>query len=242
MDCSMPGFPVLCYLLEFAQTHIYWVGEPSNHLILCYPPLFLPSIRLSIRVFSSESALHIRWPKYWSFSFSISPSSEYSKLITFRIDRFDLTTLSVQSFNHVSLFATSRTAGLQASLLSATPRPFSNLCPLNRSCLPAISSTVIPFSSSLLSFPASGSFPTSQFFASGGQSTRASALASVFPMNIQDWFPLGLTGLISLQSKELSRVFSSTTSKTSVLWCSAFFMVQLSHLTSHDYWKSHSFD
>ena len=211
MDCSMPGFPVLCSLLEFAQTHIYWVGEPSNHLILCYPPLFLPSIRLSIRVFSSESALHIRWPKYWSFSFSISPSSEYSKLITFRIDRFDLTTLSVQSFNHVSLFATSRTAGLQASLLSATPRPFSNLCPLNRSCLPAISSTVIPFSSSLLSFPASGSFQISRLFASGGQSSGISASASVLPMNIQDWFPLGWTGCLSLQSKGFSRVFSNTT-------------------------------
>ena len=76
---------------------------------------------------------------------------------------------------------------------------------------PTISSSVVPFSSCLQSFPASGSFPMSQFFTSGGQSIGVSASASVFPMNIQDWFPLGLTGWISLQSKVLSRVFSNTT-------------------------------
>jgi len=76
---------------------------------------------------------------------------------------------------------------------------------------PSISSSIIPFSSCLQSFPASGSFPMSQFFISGGQSTGVSALASVLPMNIQDWFPLGWTGFISLQSKGLSRVFSNTT-------------------------------
>ena len=93
MDCSMPGFPVLLYLLEFAQTHVHWV-MPSNHLILCRPLLFPPSIFPSIRVFSNESALRIRWPKFWSFSFSISPSNEYSGLISFRIHWFDL--LAVQ--------------------------------------------------------------------------------------------------------------------------------------------------
>ena len=76
---------------------------------------------------------------------------------------------------------------------------------------PVISSSLVPFSSCLQSFPASGSFPVSQLFTSGGQSIGASASASVLPMNIQDWFPLGLTGLISLQSKGLSRVFSNTT-------------------------------
>ena len=213
MDCSMPGFPVLHYLLEFAQIHVHWVGEPLNHLILCYPLLFLLSIHLSIRVFSNESALHIRWPKYWSFSFSVSPFNEYSELISFRIDWFDLTTLSVQSFSHVSLFATSWTSGLQASLLSPTPRPCSNLCPLNRWCLPTISSSVVPFSSCLLSFPASASFQISRFFASGGQSNGVSASVSVLPMSIQDWFSLGWTGWISLQSKGFSRVFSNTTVK-----------------------------
>ena len=86
---------------------------------------------------------------------------------------------------------------------------------------------VIPFSSCLQSFPASGSFPMSQFFASGGQSIGASA--SVLPMNIQDWFPLGLTGWISLQSKGLKSLLQHHSSKTSILWHSAFFIVQLSH-------------
>ena len=83
--------------------------------------------------------------------------------------------------------------------------------PLSRWCHPTISSSVIPFSFHLQSFPASGSFPVSQFFASGGQSVGVSALASVLPMNIQDWFPLGWTGWIALQSKGLSRGFSNTT-------------------------------
>ena len=93
---------------------------------------------------------------------------------------------------------------------SPTPRACSNSCPSSRWCHPTISSSVVPFSSCLQSFPTSGSFPVSQFFASGGQSIAASASASVLPMNIQDWFPLGWTGWISLQSKELSRVFSNT--------------------------------
>ena len=96
---------------------------------------------------------------------------------------------------------------------------------------PSISSYVISFCSCLQSFPASGSFQMSQFFASGGPSIGVSASASVLPMNIQDWFPLGLTGWISLQSKGLTRVFSNTTvQKASILWCSAFFIVQLSLL------------
>ena len=91
---------------------------------------------------------------------------------------------------------------------SQTPRAYSNSCPPSWWCHPTISSSVIPFSS-LQSLPTSGSFPRSQFFASGGQSIGVSA--SVFPMNIQDWFPLGLTGLISLQSRGLTRVFFNTT-------------------------------
>ena len=90
MDCSMPDFPVLHYLLEFAQTRVHWVDDAINHLILCHPLLLLPSIFPSIRVFSNESTLNIRWPKYWRFSISISPSNEYSGLISFRIDWLDL--------------------------------------------------------------------------------------------------------------------------------------------------------
>ena len=87
MDCSMPDFPVLHYLPELAQTHVHWVSVmPSNHLILCCPLLLLPSVFPSIRVFYNESVLHIKWPKYWRFSLSISPSSEYSVLISFMID------------------------------------------------------------------------------------------------------------------------------------------------------------
>ena len=88
MDCSMPGLPVHYQLPEFTQTHILESVMPSNHLIFCCPLLFLPS------VFSNESVLCIRWPKYWSFSFSISPSNAYSGLISFKRDWLDL--LAVQ--------------------------------------------------------------------------------------------------------------------------------------------------
>jgi len=90
MDYSMPGLPVHHQLPELAQTHFRWVLMPSNYLILCRPLLLLPSIFPSIRVFSNESVLCIRWPKYWSFSFSISAFNEYSGLISFEIDWFDI--------------------------------------------------------------------------------------------------------------------------------------------------------
>ena len=115
----------------------------------------------------------------------------------------------VQSLSRVRLFATLWIAAHQASLSITTPRACSNSCPSCQWCHPTISSSVIPFSSHLQSFPASGSFPISQFFTSGGQSIGVSASASFFPMNIQDWSPLGLTGWISLQFKGLSRVFST---------------------------------
>ena len=93
MDWSTPGLPVHHQLPYFAQTHVHWVG-PSNHLILCHTLLFPLSVFPSIRVFSNESVICIRWPKYWSFSFNISPSNEYSGLISFRMDWLDL--LAVQ--------------------------------------------------------------------------------------------------------------------------------------------------
>ena len=89
MGCSMPSFPVLHCLLDFAQIHVHWVGD-TNLTISSSATLFLPSIFPSIRVFPNELTLRIRWPKYWSFNFSISPSNEYSGLISFRIDWFDL--------------------------------------------------------------------------------------------------------------------------------------------------------
>jgi len=86
MDCSMPGLPVHHKLLEFTQTHVHWVSDAIHHLILCCPLLLLPSIFPSVRGFSNKSALRIRWPNYWSFSFSISPSNEHPGLISFRMD------------------------------------------------------------------------------------------------------------------------------------------------------------
>ena len=90
MDYSLPGFSVFHCLPEFSQTHVHRIDDAINHLILCHPILLLPSIFPNIRVFSKDSAPRIRWPKYWSFSFSISPSNAYSGLISFRMDWFDL--------------------------------------------------------------------------------------------------------------------------------------------------------
>ena len=139
---------------------------------------------------------------------------------------------SVQfSHCHVWLFETPWTAARRASLSITNSQSLymSILCPWSWWCHPTISSSVFPFSSCLQSFPASGSFPRSQFFTSGGQSIGASASPLVLPMNIQGWLPSGLTGLISLQSKGLKSLLQHHSSKASILWCSAFFMVQLSH-------------
>ena len=94
MNCSTPGLPVHHQLPEFTQTHAHQVGMPSSHLILCHPLLLLPPIPPSIRVFSNESTLRMRWPKYWSLSFSISSSNKHPVLISFRMDCLDL--LAVQ--------------------------------------------------------------------------------------------------------------------------------------------------
>ena len=134
------------------------------------------------------------------------------------------------------LLATPWTAARQASLSSPTPGAYSNSCALSWWCHPTISSSVVPFSSCPQSLPASGSFPMSQFFASGGLSIGASASASVLPMNTQDWSPLGWTGWISLQSKGLSTVFSNTIVQKHQLFCSSFLYSPM--LTSlHDYGK-----
>ena len=123
---------------------------------------------------------------------------------------------------------------------SPTPGVYSNSCPLSRWWHPAISSSVIPFSSCLQSFPASGSFQMSQLFESGGQCIRVSASASVLPMNIQDWSPLGWTGWISLQSKGLSR---SPTPHFKGINSSALSFLYTPTLTSiHDHWGNHSLD
>ena len=136
---------------------------------------------------------------------------------------------SVQSLSRVWLFATPWMAARQPPCPSQIPRVHPNSCPLSQWCHPAISSSVIPFSSCLQSFTTSGSFQMSQLFTSGRQNIGASASTSVLPMNTQDWFPLGWTGCISLQSKGLSRVFSNTT-----VWKHQFFSAQLSSQSNSD--------
>ena len=132
MDSSTPGLPVHHPLPEFTQTHVHWVSDvlPSSHplscpsppalshLILCCPLLLLPSIFPSIRVFSNESLLHIRWPKYWSFSFSISPSNEYLGLISFRIDYL----ISLLSKELSSVFSSTTIQSISYSALSLWPK------------------------------------------------------------------------------------------------------------------------
>ena len=146
-------------------------------------------------------------------------------------------------FSHSVVSDSSRPHGLQHArppCPSPTARVYPNSCPLSQWCHPTMSSSVIPFSR-LQSFLASGSFPMSQFFASGGQSIEISVSASVLPLNIQDWFPLGWTGWISLQSKGLSSVFSNTTVQkinSSVL----SFLYGPTLTSLHGYWKNQSFN
>ena len=134
---------------------------------------------------------------------------------------------SVQLLSHVQLFAAPWSAARQASLSITNSQSLLKLMSI-KLVMPSNHLILCHPLLQLQSFPVSGSFPMSQFLASGGQSIGVSASASILPMNIQDWFPLGWTGWISLQSKGLSRVFSNTTVQKH-LWPSAFFIVQLSH-------------
>ena len=158
----------------------------------------MPILQISIKWIYIECC-----PLWWAF---------FTYHYAFKIHPY-CSIISVQ-FSHSVVSDTLKPHGLQHSrppCPSPTPRVCSNSCPLSQWCHPTISSSVVPFSSHLQSLPASGSFPRSQFFASGGQSIGASASASILPMNIQDWFPLGWTGWISLLFKGLSRAFSNTT-------------------------------
>ena len=165
------------------------------------------------------------WPQHFPWLDKLLPVSQFS---------------SVQSLSCVRLFATPWTAAFQASLSIPNSWSLLKLMSISQSCHPNISSSVVPLSSCLQSFSASESFPMSQFFTSGGPSIGV-ASASVLPMNFQNWFHLGLTGLTSLQSKGLSRVFSNTTVQKHQIFILSFLYSPT--LTSiHDYWKNHSFD
>ena len=143
---------------------------------------------------------------FWKIIFSCTISWDIRNALHFRLHlvQFSCSVISDSLWPH-------RVQHARLPCPLPTPGVYSNSCPSGQWCHPTISSSVIPFSSCLQSFPGSGSFPRSQFLASGGQSIGVSASASVLPMNIQDWFPLWLTGWISLQSKGLSRVFSNIT-------------------------------
>ena len=148
---------------------------------------------------------------------------------------------SVQSLSPVGLFATPWTAARQASLSITNSQSSLKHIPLSRWCHQTTSSSVIPFYFCLQPFPASGYFSKSQFFASCGQSTGVSASASVLPMNIQDWFSLGWTGWISLQSQGLSESSPTPQFKsTNSLVLSFLYSPTLTSI--HDYWKNHSLD
>ena len=225
MGYSTPGLPVPHHLLEFAQVHVQPM-MPSNPLILCHS-LLLSSVFPSIRVFSNESALHVKWPKYWSFSFSIIPSKEIPGLISFRMDWLDLLAdiylfihwevsalkkkvtfkeildvVVVQLISCVWLFATPWTVARQASLSFSISQGLLRLMSIEL-VMPSNHLILLlsPSSLALSCFRYQGLL--SQLLVSGIQSIGATASASVLPMNIHGWFPLGLTGLISLLSKSL---------------------------------------
>ena len=153
-------------------------------------------------MYSSSGCFHLAW-LFWHSSTSLHVLTAHPF--------YCWVIFVVQSLSHVLLFVTPWTAARQASLSFTIFWSLLNSYPLNQWCHPTISFSVIPFSSCPHSFPASGSFPMSQFFTSSGQSIGASASASVLPMNIQVWFPLRLTSFILLQFKRLSGVFSNTT-------------------------------
>ena len=190
--------------------------------------LFFPLTFVHLCLFFSISALHCTFPlslHFCPYFTSLSLSCLPSLLLFLLLSLCPVSLLFSLLCTLVSLLITTRSVssvvsnsllphGLQHARFpcpSPTPKACSNSCPWNRWCYPTITYSVIPFSSCLQSFPIAGSFPMSQFIAWGGQSIRASASTSILSMNIPDWFPLGLTGFISLQSKGLSKVFSNTT-------------------------------
>ena len=152
--------------------------------------------------------------------------------------------VSVQ-FSHPVVSDSLQPHGMQQTRLpnfpSPTPTACSNSCPSSQWCHPTISYFVVPFSFCLKSFPVSGSSPITQFFTTGGQRIGDSALASVFPMNIQDWFPLGLTGLILCSPKD-SQESSPTPQFKSINSLMLSFLYGPTLTSMHDYWKNHSFD
>ena len=226
MDCSMPGSSVLYHLPEFAQIHAHWVvmlstnsssAAPFSFLLQSFPASgSFPMSRLfasggqSIGTLASVSVLPMNIQDWFPLGLTGLISLLSSSV------QFSCSVVSDSLRPHESQHA-------RPPCQSPTPRIYPNSCPLSQWCHLTISSSVVPFSSCLQSFPTSGSFQMSQLFASGSQNIGVSASTSVLPMDTQDWFPLGWTSWISLQSMGLSRVFSNTT-----VWKHQFFGAQLS--------------
>ena len=204
------------YVCTYIHTYIYLLlfGFPS-HLSHCGAfPVLYSSFLFVIYFIHSINKLYLSIP----ISQFISPPP-LSSLVQFS------SSVMSNSLRHLEL------QHARPPCPSPTPRVYSNPCPLSRWCHPTISSSVkVRFSSRLQSFPASGAFQMSQLFTSGGRSIGVSASTTVLPMIIQDWFPLGWTSWISLQSKGLRSLLQHHGSKASIFQCSAFFIVQLSHL------------
>ena len=181
---------------------VLWIEGPRG-------PQFIVSERVRYSWATDHALIHVSLPAAWKLTSPHGRPQTVALLYSTHMPA--ISTYSVQfSLSVVSNSATPRTAAHQASLTITNTRACSNSCASSRWCHPTVSSSVIPFSSCLQSFPESGSFQMSQLFPSGGQSVGALASASVLPVNIQGWFPSGLTGLTSLQSKGISRVFSRT--------------------------------
>ena len=189
--------------------------------------LFLIFWRISILFSIVPTSIYISTNSAWEFSF-LYILANISYFHVFLI--ITILQVVVQSLSHVWLFVTPWTAAHQAPLSITNSQSLLNSCPSSRWCHPTISSFVVPFSFCLQSFPTSGSFSITQLFLSGGQSIGASASGSVFPVNIKDWFPLRLTGLLSLLSKGLSRVFSSTTDWRHQFFSAQIFLTSISHI------------
>ena len=144
MDCNKPGFLVFHYLLECALIHVHWISDVSKYFIFCFPVFLLTSIFPSIRIFSNELSVCIWWPKYQGFSFSISPSNEYSGLISFRIDWFDLVTVqaTLNNLQHHNL---------KASILWHSVCFVVKLLHLYMTTGKTIALTILPFVSTVMS-------------------------------------------------------------------------------------------
>ena len=209
--CIMSLQKINCAIISTQLKYLYVQIPQSTKTDCSFSSWFQSPFQISYIFASLFNSLHLDFPKqYWWKTERQEMCLIHHSI--FKVQHFFILFSSVELLSHVWLFMTHGLHHARLPCPSLTCGVYSKSCPRSRWYHPTILSSAVPFSC-LQSFPASGSFPVSQFFASGGQSIEISASASVFPMNIQGWFPLGWTGWISLQSKGLSRVFANTVQK-----------------------------